>query len=94
MVREGVLGGPARERGAARGDVASSSATTIATAMDLGRAENARWPAPELDPWGRAKADGDLGFLATGLAFLDTPWTTIAAGISVPDPGGHRHATT
>jgi pimeloyl-ACP methyl ester carboxylesterase len=55
-----------------------------ATAMDRGRAENARWPASELDPWGRAKADGDLGFLATGLAFLDIPWTTIAAGISVP----------
>jgi pimeloyl-ACP methyl ester carboxylesterase len=55
-----------------------------ATAMDQGRAVNARWPASELDPWGRAKADGDLGFLATGLAFLDTPWTTIAAGISVP----------
>jgi pimeloyl-ACP methyl ester carboxylesterase len=56
----------------------------IETAMALGKAENAGWPEAELDPWGRAKADSDLGFLATGLAFLDTPWTAIAAAISVP----------
>ena len=56
----------------------------FATAMALGKAENAGWPEAELEPWGRAKADSDLGFLATGLAFLDTPWTAIAAGITVP----------
>jgi pimeloyl-ACP methyl ester carboxylesterase len=54
------------------------------TAMGKGRVENARWPEAELEPWGRAKADGDLGFLATGLAFLDTPWRAIAADIGVP----------
>lgn len=56
----------------------------IETAMALGKAENAGWPEAELGPWGRAKADSDLGFLATGLAFLDTPWTAIAAAVSVP----------
>lgn len=53
-------------------------------AMAKGRAENTGWPPAELEPWGRAKADCDLAFLATGLAFLDTPWSAIASALKVP----------
>ena len=56
----------------------------IETAMALGKAENAGWPEAELDTSGGAKADSDLGFLATGLAVLDTPWTAIAAAVTAP----------
>ena len=94
LVRAAVLEDPAwfekvswedrHESAVQRVAVAQQFRDDLATAMDRGRAENAHWPTSELDPWGRAKADGDLGFLATGLAFLDTPWTTIAAGIGVP----------
>ncbi len=94
LVRAAVLEDPAWFDQVSWEDRLESAVERVATcqefrddfeaAMVLGKAENAGWPEAELAPWGRAKADSDLGFLATGLAFLDTPWTAIAAAISVP----------
>ena len=63
----------------------SSSRDDYATAMDLGRAENARLAGARARPVGAGEGRRPTSASSRpGLAFLDTPWTTIAAGISVP----------
>ena len=81
LVRPGVVGGPARERGGTRGDLPGVPGRHR-DGHGPRQGRERRLAGGRARPVGRAKADSDLGFLATGLAFLGTPWTAIAAGVT------------
>lgn len=49
-----------------------------------GRRRNPEWPESEMEPWARAKAEGDLDFLRSGRALLAQPWQEMAAALAVP----------
>ena len=56
----------------------------VAAAVAEGGVRHPRWHPEEVAAWARAKAQCDLGFLATGLTALATPWTDMAAALAVP----------
>ncbi len=79
--------GPQQERAAQvrqRVEDTVAAAADPAAAVAACRREHPTWPASELDPWARAKADVDVAFLETGVTRLETPWREISAALVSP----------